>query len=102
MNAFDDIATELEAMNAQVVTQVLGHNVTRKQLDFWFSKVAPKNWKECINEEIYLDTDFDMEVIRAAIEFFTGSKAEFTPERKLRTGCIYRVRSAGYYRTIGA
>jgi hypothetical protein len=88
----------------QVVGKVLGRDVTRGQLSVAFDAVADKaNWKNPIDATVDLD-DYTKAMVAEAIVFFTGSVAKFTRKGGTTTDGIgrYRVRAAGYYRTIGA
>lgn len=96
----EDIIAE---SNAQIVSKVNGRDVTRGELSAAFDLVKnPKGWKEHINARAEL-TDEQVNVIDEAVIFFTGSVAEFRAIGKPKNGKqTYRVRAAGYYRTIGS
>jgi hypothetical protein len=93
----------IEDFSAMVVTKIMGKPVTQGMLESAFARVEPKDgpgtpWKNPIDIVAVISDDYDMELVRAAIEHFTGSKATFTfvgPNK-------YRVKAAGYYATIGA
>ena len=90
--------TELQLQRSWVVAQVLGQNVTWGELHDAFELVKPsENWKAAIDREVVIAGDREMEMVRAAVEFFTGSKATFEALGRNR----YRVRAAGYYAAVG-
>jgi len=87
-----------------VVAKVEGRPVTQGELSLAFDAVANKaNWKNPIDAVVSLDS-YTMAMVREAVVFFTGS----VPTFELTTGTTtsgmgrYRVKAAGYYRTIGA
>lgn len=90
---------------AQVVGVVLGVPVTRAELRQAFDRVADlSNWKNRIDATVYADR-VELEMIREAVVFFTGSVAHFARLGDALPGSAhrpYRVRAAGYYATIGA
>jgi hypothetical protein len=87
-----------------VVGEVMGKPVTQGELSLAFDAVANRaNWKNPIDAVVSLDS-YTMAMVREAVVFFTGS----VPTFELMTGTTtsgmgrYRVKAAGYYRTIGA
>ena len=104
-----DITAELNEFSKTVVTRILGRDVTQGELARAFDKVAPaSHWKNPIDALVVISNDFEMELLRSAITFFTGSVARFEivaviTNCGVSTGSArYRVRAAGYYATIGA
>lgn len=101
-------AEDLE-FSKQVVAQILGRDVTRGDLAKAFARVEPRdNWKNPIDAEVVLSSDFEMMTISEAVTFYTGSVPTFVPVAVI-TKCgkttgqtKYRVRAAGYFATIGA
>lgn len=91
-------------LNAKAVATIMGKEVTRGQLLEAFERVEDKaNWKDPIDATVDLANDFELEVLRYAIAFFTGSQATFKPKPgKKLLGCRYRVTAPGYYRAVGA
>jgi hypothetical protein len=82
-----------------VVATIMGKSVTQGELSDAFDKVTNKaNWKLPIKKTVVLSGDFEMEMIREAVVFFTGSKATFKAKGLSR----YEVKAAGYYAVIGA
>lgn len=106
-SAVQSLVEQDRAFDAQVVDRIMGRDVTRADLSAAFNRVADRsNWKLPIVTEISISSDFEMETIRRAVEFFTASRATFTPVRVLRA-CVpgvmlYRVEAAGYYAAVGA
>jgi hypothetical protein len=89
---------------AQVVAQVNGRAVTRGELKIAFDAVANKaNWKMPVDATVNLDAHTKA-LVAEAVPFFTGSHARFQLLSGTTTGGIgrYRVRAAGYYKTVGA
>jgi len=98
---------EMPDFSKVVAAQVMGRLVTQGQLSKAFSlvetKVGPGTpWKNPIDKEVLIAKHFKMQVIREAVIHFTGSVPTFTAVRVLKSGCVYRVQAAGYYKTIGA
>lgn len=87
-----------------IVAKVNGRDVTRGALVTAFDRVANKeHWKFPIDATVDVANDFELGVIREAVIFFTGSVPTFEPRLGGELpGCRYRVRAAGYFRTIGA
>jgi hypothetical protein len=90
-----------------VAAVILGKKVTQGALSKAFDLVAPKTgpgtaWKNPIDTEVLIAKHFKMLVIREAVIHMTGSVPTFTAIRVLKSGCVYRVKAAGYYATIGA
>lgn len=86
-------------LNIQAVDHFHGRDVTRAELSTAFDRVADKkNWKMPIDRTLSIANDFDMELIRRAVIFFTASSAEFVALGSNK----YRVLAAGYYATCGA
>lgn len=93
------IATVTRDLNAEVVARIMGEDVTRRDLIRAFERVEDRtNWKNPINCEVRIEDDRDMETIRAAVEFLTGSKATFEFVR----ANVYRCKAVGYYAAVGA
>lgn len=68
-----------------------------------FDRVCDRtNWKLPIDREVAIATHQEMRAIAEAVVHFTGSVPTFTPLRIVGARCVYRVRAAGYYATIGA
>lgn len=94
-------------MDDQVVDQVLGQPVTRRELCAAFDRVADKaNWKMPVDAIVEIATHAELATIRQAVIFFTGSVPTFKPVAIIRTldgsVCRYRVVADGYYRAVGA
>lgn len=90
-----------ESLN-QVVGQFRGEPVTRRQYQAAFHRVCAPHWKDPIRKTIDLigsDPDGEIELITDAVVFFTGSVPTF---ERIGATRRYKVRAAGYYRTIGA
>ena len=87
----------------QVAGKVNGRDVTRGELSVAFDAVADKaNWKNPVDSVVDLN-DAEMAMVREAVVFFTGSVAKFEARKGAKLPrCRYRVRAAGYYKTIGA
>lgn len=83
----------------QVVGQVQGVPVTRSELSECFNQVANSdNWKNPINAILPCeDTSLNRDLYAKAIEFFTGSIAEFTVDDKGTW-----IKAKGYYAVCGA
>ena len=85
--------------NNTSVGTVMGRDVRRGQLLAAFKRVEnADNWKAPIDARIVIRSDFEMEMIREAVRFFTGSAATIECERPP----VYRVRAIGYYKAVGA
>lgn len=69
-----------------------------------FNRVAPQShWKNPIDCEVEIENNRELRGIYDAVIHFTGSVPSFKALRVTeRNTCIYRVRAAGYYATIGA
>ncbi len=94
-----NLAADEAAFAATVATVVMGHPVTQGELKAAFALVENKhNWKYPIDCTVTVANDRDMEIIRAAVTWFTGSEATFAFKRPNR----YRVQAKGYYAAIGA
>jgi hypothetical protein len=93
--------TEQDLGTQVVFTTTLGFPITRNDALRAFDAVQnPTNWKLPIDCAITLDRAIalgGLNAISGAVEFFTGSKAEFREE-----GNEIRVRAAGYYAVCGA
>ncbi len=62
-----------------------------------FGAVVPKpNWKEAVDAE-FAEGEFDLELMREAVKWYTGSEPTFA----VRNGRV-RVQAAGYYACIEA
>ncbi len=98
------ITRQVHELDAMVVAQIMGRDVTRGELSAAFDRVANRsNWKGEIDAIVDVGGDVDVETIRAAVAFFTGSKATFAPMiGGTLPGCRYHVRAAGYYAAVGA
>lgn len=82
---------------AQPVKLEGGRRVTVGDLRGAFDLVKPAgHWKGAINATLHEGSD--LELIVAAVEFFTGSKATATPVN----GGMHRILAAGYYAAVGA
>jgi hypothetical protein len=68
-----------------------------------FDRVCdPTNWKNPIDTTVAIATHDKMRAIAEAVVYFTGSVPTFSAIKIRGVRCVYRVRAAGYYRTIGA
>lgn len=69
-----------------------------------FNRVAPKDhWKNPIDAEVTIANNRELRGIYDAVIHFTGSVPTFKPLRvTAENACVYRVKAAGYYATIGA
>jgi hypothetical protein len=84
---------EQQTMNPDDKLVYLGY--TRNQLEAAFKKVQNKtHWKNPISAII---SEGDVNVVGAAIDFYTGGGAEFSTHSK-----GVRVTAPGYYAIIGA
>ncbi len=84
--------------NNDLITEVNGKGVSRRELQDAFEKVQNKdNWKMSVNAYVPESDDAAKNLYAAAIEFFTGSKAEFMA---LSNGMV--VKAEGYYAAVGA
>lgn len=95
---------ELELQRSWIVAEVLGEKVTWGELHDAFERVKPSpNWKAPIVATFTTSTDAaesarEVEMVKAAVEFFTGSKAEVRHEGNFRFRCF----AVGYYQAVGA
>ncbi len=72
-----------------------GTAYSRRQLQTVFDQVCALNWKDPIH--YLLPVTADLEMVRTAIIFYTGSVPTFSGGRYGIT-----VRAAGYYAAVGA
>ena len=94
-----NLDADAAAFAATVATVIMGQPVTQGELAAAFARVENKaNWKFPIDCTVSVADDRDMETIRAAVTWFTGSEATFAFKRPNR----YRVQAKGYYAAIGA
>lgn len=92
-------AADQAAFAATVVATIMGKPVTQGELRAAFELVENKaNWKYPLDCTVSVANDREMEVIRAAVMFFTGSEATFAFKAPNR----YRVQAIGYYAAVGA
>jgi hypothetical protein len=97
-----DVQRMVDELNAKlrndVVANVLGHDVTRGQLEGAFRRVADQaDWKNPIDAVVDLN-DQELALLRKAIPYITGSKARFQPRKGAEPPRIrYRVQARGYY-----
>lgn len=98
------LSQQVHELDAMVVARILGRDVTRGELSAAFDRVASRvNWKDGIDVVVDVANDAELETIREAVVFFTGSDPTFEPLPGAELpGCRYRVRAAGYYAAIGA
>lgn len=98
------IAEVTHDLNAQVVAMIHGREVTRGELHEAFKRVEPRgNWKNPISAEfstatVEADSAYEVEVIREAIVFFTGS----VPTIRHLGNFRFIAQAAGYYAAVGA
>lgn len=87
-----------------VVDHIDGRPVTQGEMAAAFSRVQnSQNWKLPVDAKVAINGDRELLTVLRAITFFTGSMADATPVRPTREGgCVYHIRAAGYYQTIGA
>lgn len=86
----------LNDLDNQIIPE---YNLTRGELKSHFEKVQnPEGWKLPINVVIDIVDLKDMELIRNAVIFFTGSVPKFYSIGLNK----YRVKAAGYYAAMGA
>jgi hypothetical protein len=85
------------------VAEVYGRKCDRGDLEAAFHKVAdPKNWKHAINADVVLN-DVEVETVRQAVIFFTGSVPTFRPVARASVKrWRYHVSAVGYYSAVGA
>lgn len=99
MSNLSTIAADDAAFAATVVATIMGKPVTQGELKAAFALVENKhNWKYPIDCTVSVASDRDMEIIRAAVTWFSGSEATFAFKAPNR----YRVQAKGYYAAIGA
>lgn len=80
---------------------VRGELVSRDDVLLAFNSVCDKeNWKMPI--EALVNGDADLDLIRAAVVYFTGSVPTFDPVDPVDNTTLIFVRAAGYYNAIGA
>lgn len=80
-----------------------GH--TRGELRKAFDRVSPANWKDRIDATIEEDDAVELDKVRQAVIFFTGSVPTISrafPAARDNGRIWMRVRAAGYYATCGA
>lgn len=89
--------------NAQVVSRILGHEITRGQLAAQLDRVKDKsNWKNPIDAEFTTATDeaastLEVAIMREAVLFFCGC----VPEIRHLGNFRFSVKAIGYYRAVG-
>jgi hypothetical protein len=95
-----EMEAELAEMKADLAKfrTVFGKRVTDAEMKAAFDKVAPKpDWRFPIETTAVLANDYEITVMAKAVEYFTGSKATFTPKGSSN---VYVVKAAGYYATV--
>lgn len=106
-----DINARIADLDAMVVATIKGVAITRGDLAKAFKAVEPRdNWKNPIDARLTVEEILavgiagkvgGLTMIEHAVEFFTGSKVEFTEDRSAPVFTVC-ARAAGYYVAIGA
>jgi hypothetical protein len=93
------IQKQISEADAQVVETIDGRSITRAELRAAFDRVADRShWKNPIASSVVIHSEFEREVIRRAVVFFTGS----VPTFEHVAGPFFICRAAGYFAAVGA